>query len=116
MKTETTSCHYTSSNLRCLLTLLPALFLVELALVLPCVGAPFQFENTGNLTVGRYEHTATLLPSGKVLIAGGSIPFGYAATAELYDPATGTWTITGSLHIGRAFHTATLLPNGKVLV
>src|SRR5437588_11827984 len=55
---------------------------------------------------------ATLLPSGKVLVAGGN-SFG---SAELYDPATGTWSYTGSLNIARRGHTATLLQNGKVLI
>ena len=62
------------------------------------------------------SHTATLLPTGKVLVAGGYNNEGDVASAELYDPATGTWTETGSLTTARDSHTATLLPNGKVLV
>ena len=62
------------------------------------------------------DHTATLLPNGKVLVAGGYDSDGYLASAELYDPASGTWTATGSLATARYRHTATLLPNGKVLV
>ena len=53
---------------------------------------------TGSLATARYRHTATLLPNGKVLVAGGyNSTCGYLASAELYDPATGTWTATGSL-------------------
>ena len=63
----------------------------------------------------RSSHTATLLPNGKVLVAGGG-DGGAIASAELYDPASGTWTATGSLLTERFDHTATLLPNGKVLV
>lgn len=70
---------------------------------------------TGNLNLTRFEHTATLLPNGTVLVAGGASN-GLTNTAELYDPATGTWRSTGSLHSRRIRHTATLLPNGKVLV
>ena len=62
------------------------------------------------------SHTATLLPNGKVLVAGGYDSSGTLASAELYDPASGTWTATGSLATARVCHTATLLPNGKVLV
>jgi hypothetical protein len=76
---------------------------------------------TGSLSTERDAHTATLLPNGKVLVAAGyHEDFGYGgfslSTAELYDPASGTWTVTGSLSTARRNHTATLLPNGKVLV
>jgi hypothetical protein len=73
---------------------------------------------TGSLAAGRVNHTATLLSSGKVLVAGGSgnNPTGYVPTAELYDPGTGAWSSAGDLLRGRALHTATLLPSGKVLI
>ena len=52
-----------------------------------------------------------------VLVAGGADSGGHvSASAELYDPASGTWTATGSLNTARYFHTATLLPNGMMLV
>ena len=73
---------------------------------------------TGSLSTNRTFHTATLLPNGTVLVAGGWTGSAYAATAsaEIYDPSTGTWTPTGSLITARAGHTATLLANGTVLV
>jgi N-acetylneuraminic acid mutarotase len=72
---------------------------------------------TGSLATPRYSHTATLLPGGKVLVAGGfSNSFPPLASVELYDPASGTWTTTGSLVASRTSHTAVLLLNGKVLV
>jgi WD40 repeat protein len=77
------------------------------------------FSTTGKMSIRRYNHSATLLPNGKVLIAGGESPdTGYEAlvTAELYDPSTGAFTATGSMTIARTYHTATLLPNGKVLI
>jgi len=71
----------------------------------------------GSLVTARQYHTATLLPSGKVLVAGGwDSSSGYLASAELYDPATNTWSVAGSLATARQHHTATLLPSGKVLV
>ena len=60
----------------------------------------------------RTEHTATLLPNGQVLVAGG---FG-GRSAEQYDPATGSWTATNSLKPARSHQTETLLLNGQVLV
>ena len=71
---------------------------------------------TGSLNTARVDHTATLLPNGKVLVAGEFIMAALLPSAELYDPASGTWTATGSLNTARDNHTATLLPNGKVLV
>src|SRR5438874_816593 len=79
-------------------------------------GSPVNFVITGSLATARNGHTATLLPNGKVLVAGGRNGNSILASAELYDPASGTWSATGSLATARAFHTATLLPNGKVLV
>jgi hypothetical protein len=70
---------------------------------------------TGSMSIAHSHHTATLLPSGQVLVAGG-YSGSNALSAELYDPATGVWTPTGSLPVGRWDHTATLLPNGQVLV
>jgi WD40 repeat protein len=67
----------------------------------------------------RYGHTATVLPDGRVLIAGGAGDTPQApatATAEIFNPATGTFAPTGSMTTIRAFHTAVLLPNGKVLI
>jgi len=77
------------------------------------------FNPTGSMTIGRSLHTATLLDhgpaitNGQVLITGGMTGL---ATAELFDPATGTFTATGSMSEPRSEHTATLLANGMVLV
>jgi len=75
-----------------------------------------SFLTNSPLAIGRYFHTSTLLPNGKVLVTGGVGNSGKLVSAELYDPTTGKWTATGSLTTARRYHTATLLPNGKVLV
>jgi hypothetical protein len=80
------------------------------------------FKAAGGLVKARSGHTATLLPSGMVLIVGGQQPGGPPTAAmgtsvELYDPATDTFTLVGSISAARSGgHTATLLDNGKVLL
>lgn len=82
------------------------------------------FIRTGNMIAARSNHTATLLPDGRVLIAGGvAVDYVYGvsdasdwATAELYDPSTGTFAATGNMTMPRSDHTATLLPDGRVLI
>jgi len=64
----------------------------------------------------RAFHTATLLGIGKVLVAGGSASGLVTTDAELFDPATGTWTATGEMKKPRNAHAASLLGNGRVLV
>jgi Galactose oxidase, central domain len=87
------------------------------------------YADAGSMAQGRVLHTATLLQDGKVLVVGGagtafnldptstgqssSAPI---ATAEVYDPGSGTFSPTGSLATARTFHTATLLQDGKVLI
>jgi hypothetical protein len=74
---------------------------------------------TGSLHTPRYSHTATLLTSGLVLVAGGQSTNAYpdiTASAELYNPATGLWTAVNPMFIQRDSQTATLLPNGQVLI
>jgi N-acetylneuraminic acid mutarotase len=76
-----------------------------------------KWTATGSMTAARGNLTATLLPSGKVLVAGGinsaNNPIG---SAELYDPSTGKWTATGKMITARDEHTAVLLSTGNVLV
>ena len=70
---------------------------------------------TAGLNTGRTNHTATLLPDGKVRSREDSRESS-TNSAEIYDPATGVWSVTTDLNTARWGHTATLLRNGKVLV
>ena len=74
------------------------------------------FRQTGTIAVDRYGHTATLLQDGRVLVAGGVNENAVLASAELYDPTTGTFSPTGDMTVPRVGHTATLLLDGRVLI
>lgn len=74
------------------------------------------FSLTGSLSTNRVDATATLLATGDVLVAGGRTGSKQLASAELYDPSTGVWSPTGSMTVARSGQTATLLPDGDVLV
>src|SRR5260370_11099257 len=81
------------------------------------------FRPTGDMSTGRTAHTATLLQSGKVLLAGGDACmfdqyYGDCplSSAEVYDAGAGTFAATGKMSVTRVFHTATLLTSGKLLL
>ncbi len=63
----------------------------------------------------RQQHTATLLPKGQVLVAGGWDGAALGST-EIYDPATDSWTAGPPLAIARYDHYASLLPAGVVFI
>jgi len=81
-----------------------------------------KWSTTGSLVTPRQSHAAVWLPNGQVLVAGGlawnSSLFGLysIASAELYNPVTGTWQATGSMHESRDHFAAELLGDGTVLV
>jgi hypothetical protein len=105
-------------NLKNARTLLLTGFLLAWLLATTAVtGVAATFAFTGSLNTARYSHTATFLPNGQVLVAGGLDVNGLPlASAELYSPTTGKWTVTGSMSLARSYFTATLLSNGEVLV
>ena len=76
-----------------------------------------RWRRTGSLNQGRFNHSATLLADGRLLVVGGRGRGNRSfSSGELYDPATRRWTRTGSLNHARSNHRATLLADGRVLV
>jgi hypothetical protein len=72
---------------------------------------------SGDLNTARAYHTATMLPFGSILVAGGETGPGTSlASAEVFDPTTGKFTAVGPMSVSRSNHTSNLLVNGHVLV
>jgi hypothetical protein len=107
----------------------PASSWCEVSVELPDVEYPAVLDpswtTTATMTQKRWAHAAARLPSGRVLVMGGSperpveSPIAAepaVATSELFDPATGTWAVAAPMHWPRAWHTATVLSDGRVLV
>src|SRR6266568_1169685 len=91
----------------------------------PAPGAPSfstsAFTGTGSAVNGRFAHVAMRLSDGRVLVAGGA-RFNQACadppagnSTEIYDPATGAWTLTGTLTQSRTSGLAVALADGRVL-
>ena len=85
---------------------------------------PGVWKLTGSMATSRRHSQNYPLPDGRILVVGGTNTTGvdgaasiFYETAEIYDPATGTWSATGSLTTGgRALHTASPLPGGRILI
>ena len=80
-----------------------------------------MFTSTGPLNIGRFGHSATLLPDGRVMILGGTTtedigPTQQVQTGEVYDPVTGEFHFLGYTALGRGLHALAQLNNGRYLL
>jgi N-acetylneuraminic acid mutarotase len=73
------------------------------------------WSQVGSMATARSHHTAALLPSGKVLVAGGMDEISLGST-EVYEPASQRWSPAGNLAMARSHHAACVLRSGQVLV
>jgi hypothetical protein len=94
------------------------------------IGGPFKILNNceiynpltekwttvSSMNLGRYNHSATLLNDGRVLVAGGETNNFTTSQCEIYNPNTNTWEFTGNMLEERSYHTALLLSHDKVFV
>jgi hypothetical protein len=84
--------------------------------------ATMQFAATGSMAEARSRHAAAPLLDGRVLVSGGLVPVGGGpntidvASAEIFDPAAGTFAPTGAMTVTRLNHSAIALDDGRVLV
>jgi hypothetical protein len=75
-----------------------------------------SWTSAGSMSTARWAHTATVLSSGRVLVAGGITGGAVLGSAEIYDPTSNTWASTGSMQVARASHTATSLASGATIL
>jgi N-acetylneuraminic acid mutarotase len=83
------------------------------------------WQQAASMAQARWDHTATLLPDGRVLVTGGAQVWDWTSwdqpgvilsSVEIYDPVNDTWSAGPQLQQARVGHTATLLPDGRVFV
>ncbi|WP_426105393.1 pre-peptidase C-terminal domain-containing protein [Massilia sp. TSP1-1-2] len=90
---------------------------MSLATALPFASAT---DLTAPMSVGRFSHTASPLPDGRILISGGTLSTSNAGSmtnrAEIYDPLTGAFTPTAPMNVARTAHASALLPDGRIIV
>src|SRR5437773_7702929 len=86
------------------------------ALADPLLNASAMTLDSATMSVERRGHTATRLPDGRVLIAGGENSSGVLNQCEIFDPSAGTFSVAGNMGAARVDHSATLLSDGRVLI
>jgi len=80
------------------------------------LAASGTWTGTASVHTPRDGHTATLLPSGNVVIAGGENNNQAVSSSEVYSPTFDSWTVSGNLNVARSNASAVLLSNGEILI